>query len=295
MAHAEWLRTFLAIYRSGSLTVAASQRSLSQPAVSHQLAALERSIGEPLFVRGRRGVEPTAQARELYARVAEPLSALEPVVRGLESGHLDRPRAVVRAGASPEYFAAELLPRLSQLGLRITARFGDDAQLVDLLLRGELDVIVTSTSSARRGLAFTEAGTKRFVLVGAPSLQPTARLGSVAALGEWLDGIPWVSYSHELPLTRRFWVSVLGRPFAGDLQLVAPDLRAVAEAACLGLGVSLLPEFVCREALVAGRLVEIYPVSDLAPGEPWFVGVRAADAAEPALVAIAQAAGSHRP
>jgi DNA-binding transcriptional LysR family regulator len=289
MAQAEWLRTFLAIYRSGSLTAAAAQRSLSQPAVSHQLAALERSVGEPLFVRGRRGVEPTTRARELYGLVAEPLSVLEPVVRDLESGHLERPRAVLRVGASPEYFAAEVLPRLAGLGLRLTALFGDDAQLIDLLTRGELDVVVTSTSSPRRGLAFTEVGTKRFVLVAAPAMQPTVRLQSIGALGEWLDGIPWVSYSHELPLTRRFWLAGLGRAFTGELRLVAPDLRAVTEAACLGLGVSLLPEFVCRGALGAGRLAEIYPVSDLAPTEPWFVGMRNADASEPVLAAFAAA------
>ena len=102
MAQTDWLRTFIAIYRSGSLTAAAAQRSLSQPAVSHQLAALERSVGEPLFVRGRRGVEPTTRARELYGLVAAPLGVLEPVVRELESGRLERPRAVLRAGASPE-------------------------------------------------------------------------------------------------------------------------------------------------------------------------------------------------
>src|SRR5271167_2674675 len=235
MARTEWLRTFLAIYRSGSLTAAASQRSLSQPAVSHQLAALERSVGAPLFVRGRRGVEPTAHARELYGRIAEPLSRLEPVVRELESGHLERPRALLRVGASPEYFAAELLPRLADVGLRVTALFGDDARLIDLLVRGELDVIVTNASSPRRGLAFTEVGTKRFVLVAAPTVQPPAPLRSIGALGEWLEGVPWVSYSHELPLTRRFWLSGLGRAFTGDLHVVAPDLRAVTEAACLGL------------------------------------------------------------
>lgn len=289
MAQAEWLRTFLAIYRTGSITGAATQRSLSQPAVSHQLAALERSVGEPLFVRGRRGVEPTARAHELYAVVAEPLSVLEPVVRGLEAGHLERPRASVRVGASAEFFSSEILPRLTDLGVRVTAQFGDDARLIELLVRGELDLIVARTQPSRRGLAFTEVGTMRFVLVGAPALLPRVRVASVGALGAWLDGIPWVSYSHELPLTRRFWQAALGRPFAGDLQLVAPDLRVVTEAACLGLGVSLLPEFVCRDALADGRLAEIYPVSDLAPTEPWFVGVRAADASEAALTSLTAA------
>ena len=86
----------------------------------------------------------------------------------------------------------------------------------------------------------------------------------------WLTGRSWVSYSLELPRTRRFWLTALGRPFAARLQLVAPDLRAVLRAVELGLGVSLLPEFVCADALAQGRVVELFPVSHLTPEEPWF-------------------------
>lgn len=279
----------MAIYRTGSLTAAAEQRSLSQPAVSHQLAALERSAGEPLFVRGRRGVEPTPRARELFAVIAEPLGQLEPIVRRLETGRLDRPRATVRIGASAEFFSAQILPRLAGLDLHTTAQFGTDADLVELLVRGELDVIVTSARPARRGLAFTPVGTTRFVLVGASPLLPDAPIGSLGDLARWLTGKPWVSYSHELPLTRRFWLAGLGQPFAGDLRLVAPDLRAVADAVARGLGLSLLPRFICSEELQTGRLTEIYDVSKLAPTEPWFAATRSADAADGRLGALVDA------
>jgi DNA-binding transcriptional LysR family regulator len=276
----------MAIYRAGSITGAAGQRSLSQPAISHQLAALERSVGEPLFVRGRRGVEPTARARELYAAVAGPLGVLEPVVRELEAGHLERPRAAIRVGASAEYFSAAVIPRLPGLDVRVTAHFGADAELLDLLLRGELDVIVASSRAPRRGLAFTQVGVKRFVLVAAPALIPETPFGSIAQLADWLVEQPWVSYSHELPLTRRFWQTSLGRPFVAELHLVAPDLRVVADAVAVGLGVSLLPEFVCAEPLRGGRLAEVHPISDLAPSEPWFACTRAADASETLLAAF---------
>ena len=56
MAASEWLRTFVAIYRSGSVTEGAALRGLSQPAASQQLAALERGSGNPLFVRAPAGV-----------------------------------------------------------------------------------------------------------------------------------------------------------------------------------------------------------------------------------------------
>jgi DNA-binding transcriptional LysR family regulator len=289
MAQVEWLRTFLAVYRTGTITGAAAQRSLSQPAVSQQLAALEQSVGGPLFVRGRRGVEPTMRGSELYAQVAEPLRSLEPIVRRLEAGRIEHPDAAVRFGASAEYFSAELLPRLPALGLRLTARLGEDLELHDLLARGELDLIVTSTTPPRRHLTATQIGTKEFVLVAAPALLPVSSLQSIGELGEWLQGKPWVSYSHELPLTRRFWQTALDLPFAGDLRLVVPDLRAAVEAVALGIGVSLLPAFVCSDALAAGQIAEVHPVSQLAPTEPWFASTRAIDAAEPQLVGLIEA------
>lgn len=45
------LRTFLAVYRAGSITAAAGQVGLSQPTVTTQLQALERQVGRPLFER----------------------------------------------------------------------------------------------------------------------------------------------------------------------------------------------------------------------------------------------------
>ncbi len=90
-------------------------------------------------------------------------------------------------------------------------------------------------------------------------------------------GKPWVAFSAELPLTRRFWLSSLGRPFHADMRLVAPDLRVVAAAVASGLGISLLPSFACAEPLAAGSIVEVHPVADLIPAEPWFACTRVAD------------------
>ncbi len=86
-----------------------------------------------------------------------------------------------------------------------------------------------------------------------------------------------MAYSAELPLTRRFWLSALGRPFAGDLRLVAPDLRAVAAAVERGLGCSLLPDFACAEGLARGPWSSSTRSAPMVPSEPWFACTRVAD------------------
>ena len=248
MAASEWLRTFMAIYRTGSVSAGAERRGLSQPAASQQLASLERRVGLPLFTRTPRGVEPTRRGRELHAQVADSLDRLEQVLLGLDGGRLPDPDPVLRLGSSAEYFSAVVVPRLRPDGPALVARFGSDAENLALLDHGELDLAVTSVAPGRRSTVATPLGTKRFVLVGAPGSTPPAPPESLEALGAWLVGRPWVAYSAELPLTRRFWLSALGRPFGGDLRLVAPDLRAVAAAVERGLGCSLLPDFACTDA-----------------------------------------------
>lgn len=60
------LRTFLEIYEAKSVTRAAQELSLTQPTVSHSLARLRKQLGDPLFVRGPGGLEPTVRANELF-------------------------------------------------------------------------------------------------------------------------------------------------------------------------------------------------------------------------------------
>src|SRR5271155_5463981 len=103
MAASEWLRTFVAIYRSGSVSGGAVQRNLSQPAASQQLAALERRIGLPLFVRTPHGVEPTRRGRDLHAQVAESLDRLENVLVELDGGNAVT-APTLRFGSSAEFF-----------------------------------------------------------------------------------------------------------------------------------------------------------------------------------------------
>jgi DNA-binding transcriptional LysR family regulator len=277
MARSEWLRTFVAVYRSGSVTEGAAHRGLTQPAASQQLASLERTLGASLFVRGPTGMEPTQRGRELYVRVAEPLDGLEGVLRDLDGGALPAVEPPVRFGSTPEFFAADVLPRLVGLNLAVTVTFGTDAELFVQLERGELDVVVSSSTPPRRSISATTVDGNRFVLVVAPHLAPPVPLRSLDEVSTWLVDRSWVSYSLELPRTRRFWLNALGRPFAAHLQLVAPDLRVVLRAVELGLGVSLLPELVCRDALNRQRVVEVFPVSHLTPEEPWFVCTRASD------------------
>ena len=292
MATAEWLRTFVAIYRTGSVTEGAALRDLSQPAASQQLRSLERSVGTPLFVRTPHGVDPTRPGRELYVSVVDALDRLEPVLTGLDGGSVRPGTPALRFGSSPEFFAYGVVPDLDTDAPALVVRFGPDAELLSLLHHGELDVVVTTTNPAPRGLAPAPLGTTRFALVSAPGHVPGGPPGDLEELARALVGRDWVAYSAELPRTRRFWQASLGRPFAGTLRLVAPDLRAVANAVARGLGVSLLPAYACAAGVASGDLVEVFAVGDVVPPEPWFAVTREADLVRQQVAAFAAGLGA---
>lgn len=71
------LKVVCAIAETGSVTKAASQLGLAQPALTAQLQRIERSLGGPLFERGRHGATPTVLGELVLARARVVLPAMK--------------------------------------------------------------------------------------------------------------------------------------------------------------------------------------------------------------------------
>jgi DNA-binding transcriptional LysR family regulator len=120
------LRAFCQIARLGSVSRAAETLYLSQPAVTLQLQALERELGQRLFERSGRRLTLTREGETLY-ELARPLvegidgleTAFRERLRGMDAGELN-----VAAGSSTILY---LLPR-------IVARFREQQPEVHLKL-----------------------------------------------------------------------------------------------------------------------------------------------------------------
>jgi DNA-binding transcriptional LysR family regulator len=70
------LTVFEAIYSAGNISHAANHLAMSQPAVSNALARLRDLIGDPLFVRANRGVQPTSKAKQMIGPVRDALALI---------------------------------------------------------------------------------------------------------------------------------------------------------------------------------------------------------------------------
>ena len=70
------LRILEAVMRDRSVSKAADKLGLSQPAVSSALNRMRRQFEDPLFVRTKSGMEPTAKAEQLAAVVSQGLTTI---------------------------------------------------------------------------------------------------------------------------------------------------------------------------------------------------------------------------
>lgn len=253
------LQTFLAVFRAGSLTAAAQQLHLSQPAVSKHLRALETEAGRPLFIRLARGVAPTQEGEALARDIAPHLDALANVgaaVSGRGAG------ATVHVGGPADLLATKALPSLTPLvaaGVRVRVRTGIAEDLVALLAVDELDLMLATRAVEHPDIVFEPLFRETLVLVGNPAW--AARLPAAvierdpsAALAE----VPLVAFDEDLPLLRSYWRSAFEATIEDSAAVTVADLRAVCAAVAAGVGVSVVPRYLAAEAIARGELVELH-------------------------------------
>ncbi len=257
------LRTFLAVYRSGSFTAAAQVLGLSQPTVTTQIRALERRRGRELFERLPRGVAPTPVADELASRVAPPLDALA-AVAGPGGAEGDGAEPVHLAGPA-ELLCARVLPSLAPLvaeGVRLRVAMGLTDPLLEELRAGRHDLVIATVRPRGRTLAAVPLVDEEFVLVAAPSWAVRLRDRLAAEGPAALHGVPLVTYAEDLPIARRYWRHVFGRRLTCPAAVTVPDLRGVLAAVVAGAGFTVLPRYLCLDELASGALVLLHEPDD---------------------------------
>lgn len=158
------LRVFLVVAEKGSVTAAASQLYLTQPAVSAALRRLRTAVGQPLFARQGRGLALTARGSRLFAATRPHLRAL--IEAALAPAAFDpktseRTFRVGLSDASESWLLPGLLaalqaeaPRIRLISLQVQFR-----TVADALLSRAVDAAVTVAdelpSSIRREPLFT--------------------------------------------------------------------------------------------------------------------------------------------
>jgi DNA-binding transcriptional LysR family regulator len=264
--------TFREVARVGSFSRAAEALALTQPAVSQQVAALERQIGEPLLDRGPGGLTLTRAGEVLLEHadvVADRLT--------LAAGQLDElvadARRHLRVGAYPSAVATIVPPALARLGAdaKVELVEGTQQELAAWVAAGDLHVAVCFQDAA------------------IPRREPE---GTLRADIEEEPFTAMVPRGHRLARRRTIRLADLAQE-----TWVAPSREGLIARACRDAGFTPAIRYVSRDPLAnralvtSGLAVSISPAR-LAALLPEVVAVDVEDAPRRQVYALLPAAGA---
>jgi DNA-binding transcriptional LysR family regulator len=233
------LVVFDAIMIEGSLRGAAVRLKMKQPAVSQALTRLRNAVGDKLFERAGRGVEPTARAQEMARSIRPAMDLMRSAMAGANvfvpqvenrTFLLDVPAGI------DALFAPVLAKRLDEApGLNFTISNSRASRMANELRFGEthiaLDYEPLGTEGYRSELLFKD----NFVVIGREdhpgllgglSILTYQRLGHVA--------VSWGSGRPSSPLVRQLTAATISRKVRMTVPNLPSMLRVVAESDLLG-------------------------------------------------------------
>lgn len=244
----------------GSFTRAARTLHLVQPALSQQVAALERELGLPLFHRGARGVRLTEAGERLLPYVRRVLGELERAQQTL--GELRELRTGRVALGLPPSATLSLLPTILEsyrarhpaVEVQIVEEMTD--VLVEQLADGRLDLTLLSFPIDDPRLATQPLFSERLALVVPPSHRladaPTVDLAELA-------GEPWI-----LPYRRHGTRALVEAAcqeagFGLHVAIELSGLGPIKQLVQRGVGISILPPAIVENEVKLGllRTIEI--------------------------------------
>lgn len=149
------LRAFVAVVDSGSFSLAADELRVSQSAVSHSVAALERTLGTPVLVRGGKA-RPTTFGEQILAHARTVVDAYTSI-RELSTLLSEQPSGSVRVAAPPtvcQGLLPSLLPRWrAELPrVQVVVLEGEDDEVEGWLRDGVVELAVLVDPGAVTGV-----------------------------------------------------------------------------------------------------------------------------------------------
>ncbi len=161
------LRYFLATVDHGNMTRAADSLHIAQPALSQQIAGLERHLGSKLLERSVRGVKPTVAGEVLYRHAKGLLRHIEDL-KGAVSFEKEHPSGRVSIGVPggvARLLSAPLLTALRAYpGILLEVIVRQSSELTGLVAQGNLDMAIAVDARPQRGITIQPLFTEELVV-----------------------------------------------------------------------------------------------------------------------------------
>jgi LysR family transcriptional regulator, nitrogen assimilation regulatory protein len=256
------IRYFCEVAEAGSFTAAASRLRVAQPALSRQIAALERELGTQFFIRGAGGVTLTPSG-EILLRHADAIRLHAARAREEISTSVGHVAGWVSLGTAPAIghrLFGVVADRINQRFPQMRMSFieGVGASLLSGLEDGTLDLAITSKAPNNPGIVFQKLFSEPVYLVAEAGAALPAR---VSGWGD-LAGFPLVVTNQQTTVASWVEEQAAFSRTALDLRYRVESSRAALDLVQRGLAYGVLPKSIL-EGDVAGDTLQKILMDDI--------------------------------
>lgn len=261
--------SYVSAVQSGSLSGAARQRKLSQPAISQQIASLEAHFATKFLRRGRNGVRMTQAGEVLHKHALAMLEEHANLLAALET-LTDRVtgRLVVTANLGfSQHVLSDVIVDLKGMHPELDVILRADAQILDLEAEG-IDIALRSGKVGNGSGVVRKIATMSELLVATPQYLDAAGRPQTPDELIGLDYIQFKAGNDQFATTLVRAQETILAPIKIGFSAQYPDL--ISKALNGNLGYTKMPRFRVAQALQQGRLEIVLPDWTI-PGTELFV------------------------
>lgn len=242
------LNSFVTAVDSLSISAAANALNMAQPALSQQIATLERHFKQQLLTRSNTGVVPTSAGRELYRHATLLLGQLK-----LAEIEVAKRKGSIQGSVSVGIATYSTISTLTTALLRsvrcaypdVSLHVNDSFGLVlsELVMNGLMDMAVVYAPAPIKGISLQPLLVEELYLIAAPGVDLPSAGNEGIPLAE-LEGVELI-----LPGRRHLLRRVIDETFARARikPRISVEIESVAtlrQAIGAGLGSTILPRAV---------------------------------------------------
>ncbi|PWK89890.1 LysR substrate-binding domain-containing protein [Fulvimonas soli] len=264
---------YAAVVEHGGFSAAGRALGIPKSRLSKRIAQLEERLGVRLLQRTTRRFAVTEVGERFYAHCRAMLEEARAAQEAVDELRAE-PRGVVRLScpvALAQTVLAHVLPEFMEQYPKVQVRVLASNRRVDVVGEGiDVAIRVRNRLDTDANLVVRTFGQSRVLAVASPALLD--RLGRPQTPAE-LSRLPALtSQEHE---GAQVWELIDAQgarvPVEMGARLITGEFAVLLEAARRGMGVTLLPEFVCAPAITAGELEVVLPDWSVPDGTMHFV------------------------
>ena len=249
------IRYFLGIAAAGTMSGAARQMGVAQPALSLQIAHLEGELGQPLFIRHGRGMALTEVGQRFRGRAVEILRQVD-LVREELSSDAESPSGTVAIGmatAANMAFSVDLLVSARRRFPRMKVQLVESMSgfLLEWVERGRIDMAIVYDAMAHAALSVEHLLTERLYLIAGPG---SDAWGLSAVTFADLVGFPLIVPGKQHRLGQLIQQMAATRRIPLDIAIEVDSTYSIKKLVGRGEGCSILSAHAVREEVERGEL-----------------------------------------